>query len=91
MHEGKPVTVEVVKHYPPDTTAAIYWTKNRLPKEWRDRQEVTDPTTRGRYEELMDKIHALEKAGGGLQDPALMEGDDGDELRYNGKGSSFKH
>lgn len=28
------------KYYPPDTAACIYWTKNRLPKEWRDKQEV---------------------------------------------------
>ena len=27
------------KHYPPDTTAAIFWLKNRKPKEWRDRIE----------------------------------------------------
>jgi hypothetical protein len=31
---------EVEKHYPPDTTAAIFWLKNRQPKNWRDKQEV---------------------------------------------------
>jgi len=31
--------VEYIKHYPPDTTAAIFWLKNRQPKKWRDRQE----------------------------------------------------
>jgi len=25
-----------IKHYPPDTTACIYWTKNRMPDRWRD-------------------------------------------------------
>lgn len=30
-----------VEHYPPDTTAAIFWLKNRKPAEWRDRQELT--------------------------------------------------
>ena len=25
--------------YPPDTTAAIFWLKNRKPAEWRDKQE----------------------------------------------------
>lgn len=29
------VTVE--KHYPPDTTAAIFWLKNRQPRLWRDK------------------------------------------------------
>lgn len=27
------------KHYPPDTTACIFWLKNRKPKEWRDKVE----------------------------------------------------
>ena len=31
---------EVVKHYPPDTTAAIFWLKNRDKKNWRDKQEL---------------------------------------------------
>jgi hypothetical protein len=33
-------TMEVVKHYPPDTTAGIFWLKNRQPTKWRDRQEI---------------------------------------------------
>lgn len=32
--------VEYVKHYPPDTTAAIFWLKNRQPTKWRDKQEI---------------------------------------------------
>jgi len=28
---------EVKKQYPPDTTACIFWLKNRQPKEWRDK------------------------------------------------------
>ena len=31
---------EVEKHYPPDTTAAIFWLKNRQPKKWRDKTET---------------------------------------------------
>lgn len=31
---------EVTKHYPPDTTAAIFWLKNRQPKLWRDMQKI---------------------------------------------------
>lgn len=33
-------TMEVVKHYAPDPTAAIFWLKNRQPKNWRDKQEL---------------------------------------------------
>jgi hypothetical protein len=32
--------VEIRKAAPPDTTAAIFWLKNRRPKDWRDKQEV---------------------------------------------------
>lgn len=39
--EQKPARVEIVeKQVPPDTTACIFWLKNRNPKLWRDRQEV---------------------------------------------------
>lgn len=31
---------ELVKHYPPDTTACIFWLKNRQKDRWRDRTEV---------------------------------------------------
>jgi hypothetical protein len=34
------VRVPVRKIYPPDSTAAIFWLKNRRPKEWRDKQDV---------------------------------------------------
>jgi DNA-binding XRE family transcriptional regulator len=32
--------VPIRKIYPPDPTAAIFWLKNRRPKEWRDKQEI---------------------------------------------------
>ncbi|MDB4893130.1 MAG: hypothetical protein JWL61_4985 [Gemmatimonadetes bacterium] len=32
--------VPYVEHYPGDTTAMIFWLKNRQPARWRDRQEV---------------------------------------------------
>jgi len=37
QHEGAPVIVPTVKHYPPDTVACIFWLKNRRPDLWRDR------------------------------------------------------
>ncbi len=36
--DKKIVRQTVRKHYPPDVTAAIYWTKNRMPDRWRDVQ-----------------------------------------------------
>lgn len=35
----EPIVTEVEKYYPPDTTAQIFWLKNRKPEQWRDKQE----------------------------------------------------
>lgn len=41
---GAPLIVPTVKHYPPDTAAAIIWLKNRQRGKWHDRPEpVNDP------------------------------------------------
>lgn len=40
QHEEKVEVVEVRRHAPADTTAAIFWMKNRRPDEWRDKTEV---------------------------------------------------
>lgn len=39
LHGGEPVIVDTTKHYPPDTSAAFIWLRNRRPDKWRDRQE----------------------------------------------------
>lgn len=53
--------VVTAKHVPPDTTAAIFWLKNREPDVWRDRQEQI---VSGKISTLSDEDRALiEKAG----------------------------
>lgn len=37
---GEIVQTDVRKHYPPDTTAAIFWLKNRRAAEWREVKAV---------------------------------------------------
>lgn len=37
--DGQVVQTEIIKHYPPDTVACIFWLKNRRPAEWRDKQD----------------------------------------------------
>ena len=37
QHDGTPVIVPTVKHYPPDVVACIFWLKNRRPDLWRDK------------------------------------------------------
>jgi len=44
QHNGNIVTYDMIKHFPPDTPAAIFWLKNRNPSKWRDKIEhgITD-------------------------------------------------
>ena len=55
--------VKVKEWRPGNVTAQIYWTKNRLPKEWRDKQDVehsgsieTITPTKEQLKELIDAI-----------------------------------
>lgn len=43
QYEEKIEVVKIKRAAPPDTTALIFWLKNRQPKQWRDRQEVSGP------------------------------------------------
>lgn len=38
-HKGRIISKTYIKHYPPDTTACIFWLKNRQPDKWRDKQQ----------------------------------------------------
>ena len=58
--EGIYTPVEFVEHYPPDTTAAIFWLKNRKPAEWRDKQDVEHSghvTVTKTVREIVDPAH----------------------------------
>ena len=41
--DGRKVT-QTVKHVAPDTTAQIFWLKNRRPDRWRDKPAAEDRT-----------------------------------------------
>lgn len=45
------VTKSVTKEVAPDTTAQIFWLKNRKPAEWRDRKEV-EVSTKNKLEDF---------------------------------------
>jgi hypothetical protein len=53
QYEGSPVIVPYKEHVPPDTTAAIFWLKNRRSKDWRDvrQYEHGEP---GEFDRLSD-------------------------------------
>jgi len=39
--QGDITVTPITKHYAPDTAAAIFWLKNRKPKLWREKQEIS--------------------------------------------------
>lgn len=38
--EGEIIQTPIRKFFPPDSTAAIFWLKNRKPEQWREKQEI---------------------------------------------------
>ena len=51
----------VTKHMPPDTTAQIYWLKNRKPDIWRDRAQAENKDALERLDRLIGEIdHAAQ-------------------------------
>lgn len=40
--DGVIITTPTTRHYPPDTTACIFWLKNRRPDLWRDKPDPTN-------------------------------------------------
>lgn len=64
--DGDVYREEYVEHYPPDTTACIFWLKNRRPDQWRDKIDVDTGLTRDRAAQLLgvveQRLAALEGA-----------------------------
>ena len=56
VDKGEVVRVKVVEHVPPDTTAMIFWLKNRRADTWRDKKEVELNS----HEAWLAKVAALE-------------------------------
>lgn len=48
------VITKLTKHYPPDTTAAIFWLKNRQSRSWRDKTEVDNRHLIAQQPTIMD-------------------------------------
>lgn len=60
--QGEIVRAKTREHVPPDTTACIFWLKNRRPDDWRDKSEhvIRDESSALTDEEL----HRIAAAGG---------------------------
>ena len=66
---GKPVTVKYTERYPPDTTALVFWLKNRQGGRWRDRPSPSLPLIRTRpWRNSRPRANApaISRANGGL-------------------------
>lgn len=65
----------IERHVPPDTTAQIYWLKNRQPAKWGDRKEKagsTDAETASPMQQLVNSINEASRIRKG-------KGESGDE------------
>ena len=55
-YEGKVTETPTVKHYPPDTTACIFWLKNRQRDKWRDKIDLAHSGVNLTHEEALDQL-----------------------------------
>ena len=53
-YENGILTKKVKKQVPPDTTAQIFWLKNRQVKKWRDKVEISDNDAIKKLDELLE-------------------------------------
>ncbi len=53
------LTKTVVKEVLPDTTAQIFWLKNRKPETWRSKIEIDQSESLGKLDELLKGVDAL--------------------------------
>ncbi len=53
---GKVKLVKLVKHYPPDTGAAMAWLKNRNPTNWREKPVDPEPDTGKAVAEILKEL-----------------------------------
>ena len=52
--DGDVVDITEEVHIPPDTTAQIFWLKNRQVKKWRDKVEIADNDAIKKLDELLE-------------------------------------
>lgn len=65
--DGAPLIVPYREHVAPDTTACIFWLKNRRPDEWRDKVTTVheDPNGNNPFAALMDAVNGKGRPGPG--------------------------
>lgn len=64
LHEGKVVRAKTRRQYAPDTTAGIFWLKNRKPELWREKENpdvVINNYSNMTDDELNERLAELEQ------------------------------
>lgn len=73
--DGQIIQTQLIKHYAPDTTAAIFWLKNRRPDLWRDKLEA-DSSVESKLKHIELERRKLEleqmRAGNGSSMEAVL-------------------
>lgn len=60
--DGDVVDIEEEMHVPPDTTAQIFWLKNRKKEQWRDKVDIENTNTKnGVMEDLVEALNNVKK------------------------------
>ena len=54
-------TKRVTKEVAPDTTAQIFWLKNRMPEDWRDKQQLEVEGIKGEQTKLAELLNQRKK------------------------------
>lgn len=82
-NEGAPMIVPYTEHYPPDTTAAIFWLKNRRGKvnpeegqQWADKQSIDHTSNGETIQTTVVFSRAREKSGSEADGPATGDSDE---------------
>lgn len=82
QYHGEPVVVDYVEHVPPDTTAAIFWLKNRRKDAWRDKHIME-------HEGNFDLAAAIAAGNSRLRE-GQASADDGAETRLRNEGMALR-
>ena len=73
--DGTTKMERTIKEVPPDTTAQIFWLKNRRPQDWRDKREIKSETTI--QNNLADAIKlAADKSAAEIDDDISQDGEE---------------
>ena len=78
---GEPLIVPTVKRYEPDTTACIFWLKNRQPDQWRDKTETKMSGEISLIDQILEDIRGEQK---GLPSEQIARREQKEAGRKNG-------